>query len=176
MSGDTERPLKIIVAGHVGSGKTTFVRTLSQVKAITTERKTTLPEENIIKPSSTVAFDFGTLNGSRGKVSIFGIPGQKRFSFMWEILARGTVGYVFMLDSSNPSLWMDTIDQIEMFMKSNPAKFVIAANKQDLKTAVPPEKIREKLSIPNSIPVLPCIALRKDATLRVLDELLAGLM
>lgn len=168
---------KILVAGHMGSGKTTFVKTLSEIKAITTDREAHSPEERSIKSSITVAFDFGTVHGSTGKVCIYGVPGQKRFSFMWEILAKGTAGYIFMLDSTNSQLWTDTIEQIKMFIELNPAPFILVANKQDLEGAMTPEVIREELGVPEFIPIVPCVAVDRAQTLnamRILIEIICA--
>ena len=54
-----EKTTKLLIAGHFGAGKTTFVKTASQIKTVETERKTTLEEEKSKKQSTTVAMDYG---------------------------------------------------------------------------------------------------------------------
>jgi signal recognition particle receptor subunit beta len=38
---------------------------------------------------------------------LFGTPGQRRFDFMWEILAEGMLGFVVMVDSSKPETFRE---------------------------------------------------------------------
>ncbi|RUM27674.1 MAG: GTP-binding protein [Aquifex sp.] len=171
LSNFKEKTLKILVAGHVGAGKTTFVTTVSQIPVLKTEAKLSRQEEKPVSPTTTVAFDFGKINDEQ-KLAIFGIPGQRRFSFMWKTLIKGTLGYIFMFDSTNPALWKDTMEQFEMFMDINPVPFVFVANKQDLPNALKPENIRQSLRIPEEVPVVPCIALDRTSTRETLAVLL----
>lgn len=82
---------KFFVAGLPDSGKTTFVKALSEVKPLDTDvtssgRKTT------------VAFDFGLLKLEENiEIHLYGLPGQERFSFMWEILKKGAIGYIYLI-------------------------------------------------------------------------------
>ncbi len=174
LSNSKVKTLKILVAGHVGAGKTTFVSTISQIPVLKTEAKLSRYEEKPSSPTTTVAFDFGKINDQQ-KLVIFGIPGQRRFSFMWKTLIKGTLGYIFMFDSTNPALWKDTMEQFEMFMDINPAPFIFAANKQDLPGALEPKDIRYRLNIPKEVPIVPCIALDRASARETLGVLLQSM-
>ncbi len=152
------KTLKILVAGHFGAGKTTFVKTASEIKALTTERKTSHPEEKKRKDYTTVSMDYGELTWEETKLAVFGIPGQERFSFMWKILSRGTDGYIFMLDSTDTSLWEETVKQVNMFLSYGEVPYLICANKQDLEEALPLQEIRKRLSLDRRYRLVPCIA------------------
>jgi small GTP-binding protein len=173
-SSEKPKSYKILVAGHFGAGKTTFVRTLSQIPILETEKKTTLEEEKSKKSSTTVAMDFGEYITEEGmKIHVFGIPGQERFSFMWPILARNTVGFIYMLDSTDSSRWQEVFQQINLFRKISPdAPFIFVANKQDLPNAMSVEEIRKKLKLPENIKIVPCVATDKEKVLSCLEELL----
>jgi signal recognition particle receptor subunit beta len=57
------------------------------------------------KPTTTVALDYGEITvGEDDKVRLYGVPGQRRFDFMWEILRERAIGMVLMVnnDSSEP--------------------------------------------------------------------------
>jgi small GTP-binding protein len=169
-----DKNLKVLVAGHFGAGKTTFVKTISQIKTVETERKTTLREERMKKDSTTVAMDFGEYQIKNGpKIHIFGIPGQERFSFMWPILARNTIGFLYLLDSTDDSRWYEVFKQIALFRKISPnAPFLFVANKQDLPNAMSLEEIKAKLKLPDKIEIVPCVATQKDSVEWVLNKLL----
>ncbi len=166
-----KRTLKILVAGHVGAGKTTFVTSVSRIPSLRTEAKLSRPQEKNQGHTTTVAFDFGEVYEGC-KVAIFGIPGQKRFSFMWETLVKGTLGYIFMFDSTTPEMWKETLEQVEFFIDLNPAPFIFVANKQDLPGAAKPEDIRSELKVPEEIPIIPCIAIDSESARKTLLHLI----
>ncbi len=99
-------PLKVLIAGGFGVGKTTLVRSLSEIPPLLTEQEMTSASVGVDDPSlvpekrtTTVAMDFGriTVDGSL-ILYLFGTPGQARFWFMWDELARGSVGAVVLVD------------------------------------------------------------------------------
>jgi uncharacterized protein len=68
-----------------------------------------------IKRNTTVAMDYGILNLDGGsKVHLYGTPGQERFSFMWEILSKGAMGLVILIDDSKP----DPLADLAFYMKA----------------------------------------------------------
>src|SRR4051795_3784801 len=99
-------PLKVLIAGGFGVGKTTLVRSLSEIPPLLTEQEMTTASVGVDDPglvpdktTTTVAMDFGriTVDGSL-ILYLFGTPGQARFWFMWDELARGSVGAVVLVD------------------------------------------------------------------------------
>ena len=51
------------------------------------------------KRTTTVAMDFGRITVDESLILyLFGTPGQSRFWFMWDELARGAVGAVVLVD------------------------------------------------------------------------------
>ncbi|WP_434778090.1 GTP-binding protein [Neisseria sp. Ec49-e6-T10] len=106
---------KILFAGDVGTGKTTAIRTISDIDTVDTDVNAS--DAHIIgKKNTTVAFDYGevTLPYLQQKLRLYGIPGQPRFSFMWEMLAEGIIGTVLLADNSKP----DSIKNARTFIKS----------------------------------------------------------
>jgi len=169
--------IKILVAGHFGAGKTTFVKTASQIRVVETEKKTTLEEERRKKASTTVAMDYGEYISKNGKlVHIFGIPGQERFSFMWPILARNSRLFLILLDSTDTSRWYEAFKQISIFRNQiRDAIFLFVANKRDLPNALPMEEIRKRLKLPPHIKLLESVATDKNSVIGVIEEALAEL-
>src|ERR687885_2172486 len=94
--------MRLVVAGTPGSGKSTFVKTLSDVEVIETERTAT-DETSLLKKKTTVAFDYGRfLFGSTLEVQIYGTPGQSRFNFMWDFLIKSANTYILLVPAHRP--------------------------------------------------------------------------
>jgi len=109
---------KIIFAGPVGAGKTTAISSVSDIMVVGTEAKAS-DDVAQRKPNTTVAMDYGILNlDGGGKVHLYGTPGQDRFSFMWEILSEGAMGFVILIDSARPDPLADLDFYINAFRKS----------------------------------------------------------
>jgi len=103
---------------------------------------------------------------------LFGTPGQERFDFMWEHLSIGCLGYVVLVDSCRPAHFAETQRLMERFAQITDAPFVVAANKQDDPASLPLRYIRNRLQLPNEIPLLPCVATDRDSVKAVLLALL----
>lgn len=109
---------KIIFAGPVGAGKTTSISSVSDIMVVGTEAKAS-DDVAQRKANTTVAMDYGVLNLDGGqKVHLYGTPGQERFSFMWEILSEGAMGFVILLDSLRPDPLADLDSYLKAFGKS----------------------------------------------------------
>lgn len=98
---------KIIFTGPVGSGKTTAIASISDIEPVTTDaRATDMTLDR--KPKTTVAMDYGQIVLGKGaKVHLYGTPGQERFDFMWDILTKGGIGLVLLLDNTRPAPFED---------------------------------------------------------------------
>lgn len=108
--------LKIVVTGPVGAGKTTFIRTISEIDVVDTDRKPT-DETAQMKSGTTVAMDFGRITlGDDMWVQIYGTPGQSRFDFMWDILIQGAHGYILLVPAHLPGS-MRAARNIKSFMQ-----------------------------------------------------------
>jgi signal recognition particle receptor subunit beta len=94
--------LRIVVTGCVGAGKTSFIRTISEIEVVDTDRRTT-DEASELKSQTTVAMDFGRLNFAPNQsLHLYGTPGQSRFDFMWDILISEADAYIHLVDASRP--------------------------------------------------------------------------
>ena len=108
---------KIIFAGPVGAGKTTAIKSLSDIPVLTTDEEATDMTKNR-KPQTTVAMDYGLLKLDGGeRVHLYGTPGQERFDFMWDILTEGGLGLVLMLDNTRTNPFQDMSFYVNAFRK-----------------------------------------------------------
>ena len=143
--------VKMVVTGPFSAGKTEFIRQISEIDVVATERKITRDQERI-KDRTTVAMDFGRITIDDDLVLyLFGTPGQRRFEFMWEILSEGMLGFIVLLDSVRPETFREARDILDVFRSYAPVPYVVVANKQDMQDAWSPEDLRIALRIPQEV-------------------------
>ena len=164
--------VKMVVTGPFSAGKTEFIRSVSEIDVVSTERKIT-DVTSRVKRETTVAMDFGRITVDEDLVLyLFGTPGQKRFDFMWEILSEGMLGFVVLVDSVRPETFREARRILDIFRGYAGTPYVVAANKQDMEDAWSPEDLRIALKIKPDVKMLPCVATDKESVKKVLLELL----
>jgi uncharacterized protein len=165
--------VKMVITGAVAAGKTEFIKTISEIDVISTERKAT-DETSLIKKETTVAMDFGRIAIAEDLVlHLFGTPGQKRFEFMWEILSEGMLGLIILVDSTRPDTFRETGRILDFFTSYRKTPYIVVCNKQDLTGAAwPLQDIRHALRLGDDVKLLPCNAKDKENVRKVLLELL----
>jgi small GTP-binding protein len=169
--------VKMVVTGPFSSGKTEFIKAISEIDVISTERTITTPAEQQVKENTTVAMDFGRITVDEELVLyLFGTPGQRRFDFMWEILAEGMLGFVVMVDSAKPETFREAKSILETFRAYAPTPYVVAANKQDHPDAWHTDDLRIALRLDSGVRLVPCVARDKMSVRNVLLELLYAIL
>lgn len=161
---------KILVTGAFNAGKTTFIRSISEIDPVYTDKKMLETEE-----LTTVAMDFGRITvDDTISLYLFGTPGQERFDFMWDILKEDIIGFILLVDSITPNMDV-TLRMLKFFSEHSDAPCVIACTKQDHKDALPVETIQKQLNL-DTVPVLPCVATDKVSVKKVLLTLLQDIL
>ncbi|MFQ3567464.1 MAG: ATP/GTP-binding protein [Aggregatilineales bacterium] len=169
--------VKMVITGPFSAGKTEFISSISEIDVVRTERQISSEAERQVKDQTTVAMDFGRITVDDDLVLyLFGTPGQRRFDFMWEILAEGMLGFVVMVDSTKPETFREAKSILETFRAYAPTPYVVAANKQDLPDAWSVEDLRIALRIEDGVKLLPCVANDKESVKTVLLELLYSIL
>ncbi len=98
---------KIIFTGPVGAGKTTAIAAISDIKPVATDEYASDMTKSR-KPQTTVAMDYGLIRLSENeRVHLYGTPGQERFDFMWDILTKGGIGLILLLDNTRHDPFQD---------------------------------------------------------------------
>ena len=164
--------VKMVISGAVNAGKTEFIKAISEIEVVSTERRAT-DDTKMIKKETTVAMDFGRITISDDVVLyLFGTPGQERFSFMWETLSEGMLGFVLLVDVVDGDTFSDAKTMIDFFREMSDVPFVVAANKVAAEDTDTIRQLRGSLCLEDSVPLLPVDAREKESVKAVLLGLL----
>jgi hypothetical protein len=164
--------VKVVVSGPFNAGKTTFIKAVSEISVLSTERQVS-DASGEGGGETTVAMDFGRITITDDIVLyLFGTPGQERFSFMWETLSEGMLGFVLLLDASSPQQVSDASSMIEFFRGMSEVPFVVAANKVDAEDAETLSLLRTDLGLDASVPLMAVDARDRESVKLVLIGLL----
>ncbi len=169
--------VKIVVTGPFAAGKTTLIRTISEITVLSTERGIS-DETRSRKRETTVAMDFGRITIDPELVLyLFGTPGQDRFDFMWEILGEGMLGYVLLLDATRPESAAESVGILAAFRKmAGGIPFVVALNRAEGGDPEEEARVREILDLAGDVPVVPCDATDRESVKAVLLALLHAVL
>ncbi|MDX2214517.1 MAG: ATP/GTP-binding protein [Oculatellaceae cyanobacterium bins.114] len=133
--------MRLVVTGPVGAGKSTFIRSVSEIEVVDTDRRAT-DETALLKKKTTVAFDFGRLQfGSDMALHLYGTPGQSRFDFMWDILIRKAHAYILLVAAHRPHEFRDARRILTFMRRRSPAPMIIGLTHADCEGAWDEENV-----------------------------------
>ena len=166
--------LKMVIAGGFGVGKTTTVASISEIEPLTTEAAMTEVAGGIALATftpanvdTTVALDFGRITFDDLVLYLFGTPGQERFSFMWDELARGAIGAIVIADTRRIADSFPALDYFE----ARGIPFVVGVNTFDGLALHTTAEVYEAIAVSPDIPVVFYDARDRDQVKSVLVTL-----
>ncbi|MDQ3957306.1 MAG: ATP/GTP-binding protein [Actinomycetota bacterium] len=171
------RPLKIVVTGPFAAGKTSLIRTISEVTVLATERGIS-DDTSCSKETTTVAMDFGRISfGPDLSLFLFGTPGQKRFEVMWEVLSEGMIGFILLVNAADKRSVAEAGDLLETFRAYADVPFVIGVTHvEDAGEENGAEALRDRLGLPPEAPVVACDPRSRDDVKDLMLQILFGVL
>ncbi|MGQ4516648.1 ATP/GTP-binding protein [Streptomyces sp. DW26H14] len=150
-------PVKMVIAGGFGVGKTTTVASISEIEPLTTEASITTVAAGVDdlshtpdKTTTTVAMDFGCITiDPTLKLYLFGTPGQERFGFMWDDIVEGALGGLVIVDTRRLDDCYAAVDYFE----NRDIPFAVALNAFDGRVDYELEEVRWALDVSDHVPV-----------------------
>lgn len=165
--------IKLLFAGPMGAGKTTAIRSISEIEPISTEVANTDFSESD-KAETTVAMDYGELTLDTGdKLRMYGSPGQRRFEFMWPLLAEGALGVIVLLDNSRPDPLTDLREFIGAFRNQiDTGRVVVAVGRLENHPCPSLDDYLDAVAATGQfLPVVDADVRRRDDVIKVLEVL-----
>ncbi|MGV8886272.1 MAG: GTP-binding protein [Microbacteriaceae bacterium] len=169
----------ILFAGPMGAGKTTAIQALSEIDMVSTEAANT--ERHVVdKETTTVALDYGEITiGDDEKVRLYGVPGQRRFDFMWTILKERAKGLILLVNNDSPDPVARAIEYLGSFSELvEQGRAVVGVSRRDVARAPHPDAYADAIAaaFPGTlIPVFTVDPRRTDQMTTVLLTLIATL-
>lgn len=166
--------VKIVFWGPASSGKTTNLRAIAKLFP---QNITGQPYEVSTSEERTIWEDYLAFQLEFPPYSfIFHIhttTGQKRFLATREQVAKNADVILFIADSQEHRL-KDNIRSYEELIAftENKIPIVVEANKQDLPNSVTPEKLRQDLGLPSSIPIYGASAVKCKGVYKVFRDMI----
>ena len=163
--------VKIVTTGPAGAGKTTFIRSVSEITVLSTERQVT-EASGQGSAEATVAMDFGRVTITDDIVLyLFGAPGRSQFTSMWQTLAEGMLGFVLLLDADDVDR-AETLEMAEFLGKKSDVPFVVAVNRLSPDHGEEIQEFRRSLGLSDQVKVIPTDVRDRDSVRDVLLALL----
>jgi len=149
------KEMRILMLGLDAAGNTTILYRLKLGSSVTT--------------TPTVGFNVETVSYKNVKFNVWDVGGQDKIRPLWRHYYTGTQGLIFVVDCADKERIDEACDELHRIITDREMKdaiILVFANKQDLKGALTPEEIPDRLKL-NEIHdrnwyVQPCVATTGD--------------
>lgn len=169
--------VKLVLAGPVGAGKSTALRSLADSEPVSTEMPL-LDGPMGDKTTTTVALDFATVwLADETPLFVYGLPGQEHFAFMRHIVLEGAFGVVLVLNAADDDCAEQCAEWLTSLREITPdVGIVIGLTHADQAPDFSMGTIRQLLRARGErLPVFTFDAREREETTQLVRALLVGL-
>ena len=95
--------MRLIVTGPTGAGKSTFIRSISELSGVATDYPATNDSAQV-KPNTPATTDFGRLQfNPQMRLHLYKTPRQPRFDIVWDTLMRKAHASILLVPAHQPA-------------------------------------------------------------------------
>ena len=131
-----KRDVRMLMVGLDAAGKTTI---LYQLKMNET-----------VKTIPTIGFNVETLDYKGLNFTVWDVGGQDKIRVLWKHYYQNTDGLIFVVDYNDKDRVDDAAEELKKMLAEEELKdcvLLVMANKQDLKDAITPNEVTDKLGL-----------------------------
>jgi small GTP-binding protein len=131
-----KKDVRMLMVGLDAAGKTTILYQLKMGETV--------------KTIPTIGFNVETLDFKGLTFTVWDVGGQDKIRVLWKHYYQNTDGLIFVVDSNDRDRVEDAAEELKKMLAEEELKdciVLIMANKQDLKEAMSPNEITEKLGM-----------------------------
>ena len=163
---------KIVFLGPTGAGKTTAIGAIASSPPVRTEAP--WAGEDGDKSSTTVALDYGErLLRSGNRLRLYGLPGQRRFRYLWQRTCLGALGLAYLTDARSLHTGDAFEDLCEMLRAFADLPTIVGVTHCDLAPEIGARAVVESLRVRNLQAPVTCLdARQEDDVVTLLEGLL----
>lgn len=164
---------KVAFIGSVGSGKTTIINQLSSIDTVNTDVESSI---DIGKQFTTVGIDYGHINlGDDMSIGLYGVPGQKRFNFVWDFVNDGLWAVVILIKNGDQDSLSDMAYLMKYFKVDQSSTCVIGITHAEGKEDDPfTQKVRDlSAQMDVDLPIYHVDARDKSSAMLIMNTLIA---
>lgn len=165
------KTLKVVVVSPYLAGKTDFLVTARGIgrSAVGSNH----PVDNDVKQISTVATEVEKILLEEDMmIFLFGMPGQQRFDFMWDVLEDKIHGFIILFDNERPETFVETRKIIDMVYQKTNTPFILCGTSTDPEKAWPEDSIRQSFSLASQFKYTTCKVDELDSVKKTILDLL----
>ncbi len=94
--------MRLIVTGTVGSGKSSLIRSVSEIQVADSKHQATTPTSSP-KEETAIALDYGRVKiASDMAMHLYGTPDQAKFNYIWELLISRAHACLVVVAANRP--------------------------------------------------------------------------